>query len=457
MDEGDTGGATGAVGEREAISSGMMYSRAVGLVVLACSAVAWGQKAPATQPTIYAKATRESAIYKAGETVTFEVSTALFQGDEGKYVVLKDGKTPIAEGAFPLNGEKAQITAKLDGRGWLFVRLKAGEVQKLAGAVVAPWEIKPAAERPADFDSFWDGKLEELKKVPINSKEEKVDGIATGVDYYRVTLDNIRGSHVYGQLARPADSANGKKFPAVLVVQSAGVYPLKRQWVVDKAKRGFLTLNIMAHDEPFDLAEAEYTKLAAGKLADYAMQGSTSRETSYLLRMALGCRRACDYLMSRPDWDGRTLIVTGTSQGGFQAIIASAFCPEITHIIANVPAGCATTAEYDVTNMGWPYFVARSARKGTSEGDRAKILETAKYFDIVNFASKSKAKAFVAIGLIDTSCPASGTLAMINELKGEKKIVVMPEASHKEGHGAWYSESEKWWKALSEGKAVGTD
>lgn len=440
----------------------MRTSRAISVAVLACSAVAWGQapakkagqKAPATQPTIYARATRESAVYQPGETVTFDVSTALMTGGEGKYegkyVVLKNGKTPIAEGTFPLNGETSQINVKADGPEWLFVRLKGGEVNKLAGAVVAPWKIEPSVEKPADFDSFWDEKLAELKKIPVNPVVEKVEGIAPGVDYYKVTLDNIHGSHVYGQLARPADAGDGKKYPAVLVVQAAGVYGLKRAWVTDKAKMGFLALNIEPHDVPFDLPEEEYPKLAAGKLSDYAMQGSTSRDTSYLLRMALGCRRACDYLLTRPDWDGRTFVVTGQSQGGFQSIISSAFCPEITHIVSAVPAGCATTADYDALNLGWPYFRNKAAK--APEGDREKILETARYFDIVNFAPKAKATALIGIGLVDTTCPASGTLAMINSLPGEKKVVIMPEASHKEGHGAYYAESAKWWKALAAGE-----
>ena len=32
-------------------------------------------------------------------------------------------------------------------------------------------------------------------------------------------------------------------------------------------------------------------------------------------RVFLGCTRFMDYLMSRPEWDGKNLIVTGSSQG----------------------------------------------------------------------------------------------------------------------------------------------
>ena len=37
-----------------------------------------------------------------------------------------------------------------------------------------------------------------------------------GVEYFKVQLDNIRGTHVYGQLAKPKKEG---KFPALLIVQ----------------------------------------------------------------------------------------------------------------------------------------------------------------------------------------------------------------------------------------------
>ncbi len=39
--------------------------------------------------------------------------------------------------------------------------------------------------------------------------------------------------------------------------------------------------------------------------------------------MFLRMERAIDFLASQPEWDGRILIVTGSSQGGGQAIVAA--------------------------------------------------------------------------------------------------------------------------------------
>jgi len=49
--------------------------------------------------------------------------------------------------------------------------------------------------------------------------------------------------------------------------------------------------------------------------------------------------RAVDYIASRPDWDGKTLVVMGTSRGPAESCVAGLH-PKITHVIVNEPAGC---------------------------------------------------------------------------------------------------------------------
>ena len=58
--------------------------------------------------------------------------------------------------------------------------------------------------------------------------------------------------------------------------------------------------------------------------------------------MYLADIRAVDYLASRPDWDGKTLVVMGTSMGGQQSLCTAALNPEVTALIVHVPAGADT-------------------------------------------------------------------------------------------------------------------
>ena len=139
--------------------------------------------------------------------------------------------------------------------------------------------LKPALPRPDDFDAWWDKKLSELDSIPANPQLEKVDVDVAGIEYYKVTLDNINGTHVRGQLAKPAKEG---KFPALLQLQYAGVYPLQRQWVTERARAGWLALNVEAHDMPID-DQATIQQMAWGSLNGYQAIGNTDREKSYFL------------------------------------------------------------------------------------------------------------------------------------------------------------------------------
>ena len=100
------------------------------------------------------------------------------------------------------------------------------------------------------------------------------------IDYWKITLDNIRGTHIQGQLARPKQ---GDKFPALLIVQWAGVYPLQKSWVTDRAGEGWLVLNIDAHDLPIDEPADFYQSRIAARFA------TTRRSATTTARPAIFC------------------------------------------------------------------------------------------------------------------------------------------------------------------------
>src|SRR5439155_7796869 len=64
------------------------------------------------------------------------------------------------------------------------------------------------------------------------------------------------------------------------------------------------------------------------------------RDESYFLPMYLGDYRAAEYLASRADWNGKTLVVMGTSMGGQQGFAVAGLDTLVTALIAHVPAGC---------------------------------------------------------------------------------------------------------------------
>ena len=62
--------------------------------------------------------------------------------------------------------------------------------------------------------------------------------------------------------------------------------------------------------------------------------------------MYLRDSRAIDYLATRTDWDGKTLVILGTSQGGQQGLVTAGLNPDrITALLVNEPSGGDTNGE----------------------------------------------------------------------------------------------------------------
>lgn len=392
--------------------------------------------------TISVAPERGTATYQPGEVIRWQVTvTNPADLKTPSYTIKSGGRTTIASGALVLTNGQATLETTLAQPGSLLLQIDGrnaagASLQAFGGAVVAPEQITPAAARPADFDTFWDAKLAELAAVPLNPVVTAGSSGVANVDYATVTLDCIRGTRVQGQLARPTA---GTKFPALLVVQWAGVYSLQKSWATSQASNGWLVLNTQAHDITPIAADSYYTALAAGTLKDYWRQGNEDRETSYFLRMYLACHRAAEYLTTRPDWDGRTLVVMGASQGGLQTLVAAALHPKVTAALAEVPAG-ADQAGRDVGRQpGWPVWADQAWDR-----DLTKVLHTSRYFDALNFVPRIRCPVLLGVGFIDTLVPPPGVFAAYNQLTGARQIVAMPLADHTNNHSPYYSVQNAW-------------
>jgi len=397
---------------------------------------------------IIVKPERDSGIYSAGEKIQWSVQV---KGDaagvkDARYLVKTGGLATVQQGALEVAQGKASVEASLDRPGWLVLEVNASgtngkKIAALGGAIVSPEKLKPALPMPEDFDAFWAGKLKELARVPANPVLTPGDSGNPKVIYQTVVMDNIRGTHIRGQIARPAKQG---KFPAVLTVQWAGVYPLEKGWVTDNAANGWLALDIEAHDIPIAEPKAFYKELEQGSLKDYPCIGREDREACYFLRMYLSCYRAAEYLCSRDDWDGKTLVVNGGSQGGQQTLITAALHPKVTAALANIPAGCDSDAPDDGRLPSFPWM----SMKTDDPDAAARIKQTGRYFDVANFAPRIKCPVLVGMGGIDQVCPPSGIYAALNRMTCPKEIVYMPTVGHPGPHDAYFSRFKEWMDCL---------
>lgn len=366
---------------------------------------------------------KPTGIYRIGEHAGWKVHGLMGNAyTKYKYEIRENNLTVLKSGMLDLTSGEGVLDVTLDHPATIYADLSyidapapsepptRQELDKLAvGAAIAPQQIKPPADaRPADFDAFWAGKLKALARVPMNPKLEPSTTDVPGITVSVLTLDSLN-SRVHGYLAAPND---GKKHPALIYYQYAGVYPLQKSLVTDRAAEGWLTLDVDSHDMPVDQATAP---------KDYATLGNTSRETSYFLNMYLRDTRALDYLRTRPDWDGHTIVLSGMSMGGMQSLATAGLNPgKVTAVIVNVPAGADISGDLHGSRRGYPNWTV----------DDPKVVETARYFDVMNFAPTITAKSLLAFGFIDTTSPPFGVWATFNQIRGPKEAVPMPESDH---------------------------
>ncbi|HEX9047488.1 MAG TPA: acetylxylan esterase, partial [Verrucomicrobiae bacterium] len=405
----------------------------------ACIAMAFGLLLSAYGAEILVSNERASGIYDLHEPMRWKVEVKGTNAAKVDYDLKFGGLTSVKKGQLELTNNIGMLEYAADKPGAVLAefRFPSNTNRALGGAIAAPFQLQRADSRPSDFDDFWAAKIDEMKKIPANPSLQEIGGLTNGVRYWKISLDNIRGTHIRGQMARPA---SGDKLPALLLLQYGGVYPLQREWAMDYARKGWLVLNIEAHDLPIDEPASFYTALKNGALNNYQAIGNDNRETSYFLRMYLGCYRAAEYLASRPDWDGKTLVSMGVSQGGLQALVTAALDSRITAVLACVPSGCDQAGPTAGRAPGWPQWPWQAGGK-----DKAKVVEAGRYYDLVNMAPRIHCPVLIGTGLLDETCWASGVLVAYNQLRCPKQIVIMPRAPHQEeGNNQLEFKRQQW-------------
>jgi cephalosporin-C deacetylase len=411
------------------IRSGYMFAS------MLIAAFAFAQRAPIQQQLVFTPY-HASGIYDVGETIGWTITPGAVAPTyaykwtirRNNAVVLKQGNLDLSSGKDKIEiiGEQPEMiyvaieayanrlpeTAGAETAAPVFVGGNTGRNNGLyaVGAAVAPTKIGLSTPRPEDFDAFWNDKLAAQSKVTINAVLTPVETEVPGVEMSMFALDAL-GSKAHGYLAKPAKEG---KFPAIIQLQYAGVYALNARAIAQRAAEGWLVINVDSHDKlPSD---------PSGNIQrDYQKIGNTDREKSYFLNMYLRDSRALDYLLTRPDWDGKTVVLTGGSMGGQQSLALAGLRPErITAALVCVPAGSDTNGDLHGRKAGYPNWPQ----------DNADAMKTALYFDPANFASRIKTPVLAGIGFIDTISPPAGIWATLNQIPVAKEPLPMIESEH---------------------------
>ncbi len=412
-------------------------------LLLAAAPFGFAQRGPAIEQQLTFGPYHPSGIYNVGELVGWTVTPGpaapaysyKWTIRRNNAVVLKEGKLDLSSGkdTIEITGDQPEMlyvavepyailgtttpspqAAPEAGRGAgpAYTSGNTGRNNGLyaVGAAVAPAKLGLSTPRPDDFDAFWDRKLAAQAKVPINPVLTPVPTDVPGVDLNMFALGAL-GSTAHGYVAKPAREG---KFPALIQLQYAGVYALNARGAAQRAAEGWLFLNVDSHDK---LPSDPSGNVPRG----YQAVGNTDRETSYFLNMYLRDSRVLDYLLTRSDWDGKTIVLTGGSMGGQQSLVLAGLRPEkITAVLVCVPAGADANGDLHGRKAGYPNWPS----------DKPEVMQTAIYFDTINFASRIQAPVMAGMGFIDTIAPPAGIWTALNQIPGAKEPLPMIESEH---------------------------
>lgn len=379
---------------------------------------------------------RDNGIYAKGEKVVVSAKAEPgFEGDVSIYVLLNGKK--VLEKDIELGTEPSVIYEGCYDRplcGMVYAHLRDNKkVDTGVGFAVAPEELRPGYQEPADYCQFWQDELRKMRSVKPEVTLSEVDpGEKYAEKYvcYSLEISMHEGWPARGYLAMPRDAAK-KSLPIVMYFHGAGVNKKACRSTVKTALwyasqgGGCIALDINAHGMLNDQPQEYYDDLAKGVLKEYRTAPITTREAFYYKDMMLRDVRALDYLCTLKEWDGERVLVTGSSQGGMQSCCVAALDSRVKKIVAIVPGFSDMGAAYaEGRETGWTRTYRNVAKYPNAK-------DVVPYFDTCNALHHTDADLWMEVGFIDQTCNAEGMLAAFNgAAMKNKQIFTYPYRRH---------------------------
>lgn len=355
--------------------------------------------------------------------VDYEAGPVMYPNTK-KTLVLKDG-TMKWSGEMKTPGfYRLKVVAHVDGK----------DYEGLCTAAFSPEKIKPFAQEPKDFDDFWKKALDEARQIDLNPTKVLLPERCTkDVNVYEVSYHNNRwGSKMYGILSIPVKPG---KYPALLRVPGAGVRPYSGDTYTAPGK--CIVLEIGIHGVPVTMEQKVYDDLANAALNGYWDTNLENPDRNAYKRVVTGAVRGVDMIASLDEWDGKTVGVTGSSQGGFLSLAVAALDKRVTFLAAVHDAMCDYEAELHGVAGGWPHYFYHAKMNAITKAR----LEGARYYDGVNFARRITVPGWYSFGYNDEVVPPTSAYGLYNTIKAPKILSLYQMTGH-----FWYQEQWDEWQ-----------
>ena len=405
---------------------------------------------------------KKDAVYKKGDKITLSIrctvkgkpcngpvkltvrradwreTSQVFDTNPGQFVYSADAAPDAVQFIVtPLDAEKKPF---FKGKG-----KRRRPITFNIGAAVDPQEFECGSAEPEDFKAFWDAAKAGLAKIPVqelerkelpvsNAKVGKVPSyfafiIAAKMPFPKELEGKFRawdvkvaceGVPVSGVLTIPT-GAKPKSLPAIVSFNGAPGKSAKAAFA-DNVIRFDVNPHGFENGQPDEF----YKNIHATKLKAYMFRDTNDRDKCYFRNMYLRAQRALDYVKSLPEYDGKTLIVVGNSQGGGQTLAVAGLDEDVKLIYASVPAMCDHGGGLAKRRPGWPRLLRTKNGKAVVPA----VAKACPYFDAAIFARYIDAEAYLTVGLVDEVCAPASVFCAFNNLPGKKHLTILPYHGH---------------------------
>ncbi len=309
------------------------------------------------------------------------------------------------------------------------------------------------AERPADFDKFWDDTLAEQEKIPPDW-QLVLEKATPDYKLYRTTFNGLLGRQFHAWLSVPTKPG---QYPASLTLPPSGINVA----YLPASGPGVVGMSLA-------IAGQELTPPAGGGFPlnpyfrlgwDYWRTGIDSRETWYYRAVYAACSRAVDLLASRPETDVAKVGVGGGSQGGGLSFIVAGLNPKVGVAICGSPG--LFGLEWKLRHLGpayWPPIDLVDENNAAVQDDALleQRIAVVRYGDAGNFAPRIKGAVLLNLGLQDHVTSPAGALAAWSQLSNAsyRGLLADPWGGHNGPRGGQWLGSA-WTQAFWSGKMDG--
>jgi cephalosporin-C deacetylase len=293
--------------------------------------------------------------------------------------------------------------------------------------------------RPADFDSFWDASLAEMRALDPKVSLVPAKFQAPNAECFHMYFTGVGGARVHAKLLRPKQAV--KPHPAVLMFHGytgdSGDFADKLSYV----GQGFTVAALdcrgqggLSEDSGSVKGNTQHGHIIRG-LED-ALAGKP--ENLLYRQIFLDTAQMAKIVMEMPDVDPTRVGATGGSQGGALTVACIGLEPRIKLAAPIFPflSDYKRVWEMDLAKDAYAELREYFRHYDPNHAQEEAIFEKLGYIDIQHLAPRIRAEVLWFVGLMDTVCPPSSQFAAYNKITSPKSLVIYPDFGHEGIPGA---------------------